>query len=89
MNLDEQNKILFTPATPSLCPIQSCIHSAPKLGYATYMNIQFCLFHRLDHLKLSPRYTTDLMGVAVQVKFLADGVALKPNYKICNSTSFR
>ena len=37
-------------------------------GYATYMNIQFCLFHRLNHLKLSPRYTTDLMGVAVQVK---------------------
>ena len=33
------------------------------------MNIQFCLFHRLDHLKLSPRYTTDLMGVAVQVEF--------------------
>ena len=53
------------------------------------MNIQFCLFHRLNHLQLSPRYTSDLMGVAVQVKFLADGVALKPNYKICNSTSFR
>ena len=31
------------------------------------MNIQFCLFHRLSHLKLSPRYTSDLMGVAVQV----------------------
>ena len=36
-------------------------------GYATYMNIQFCLFHRLSYLKLSPRYTSDLMGVAVQV----------------------
>ena len=42
--------------------------TALNTGYATYMNIQFCLFHRLDHLKLSPRYTTDLMGVAVQVE---------------------
>jgi len=35
-------------------------------GYATYMNIQFCLYHRLHHLHMEPSYTTDLMGVAVQ-----------------------
>ena len=42
-------------------------HHSAIAGYATYMNIQFCLFHRLSYLKLSPRYTSDLMGVAVQV----------------------
>ena len=47
---------------PSLTFLQNAI-----AGYATYMNIQFCLFHRLSFLKLSPRYTSDLMGVAVQV----------------------
>lgn len=36
-------------------------------GYATYMNIQFCLYHRLHELDLKPQYTTDLMGVAVLV----------------------
>ena len=34
------------------------------------MNIQFCLYHRLEHLGMEPAYTTDLMGVAVQVDFL-------------------
>lgn len=53
---------------PFLAPITQ-LHGWWHLfaGYATYMNIQFCLFHRLNHLQLSPRYTSDLMGVAVQV----------------------
>jgi len=36
-------------------------------GYATYMNVQFCMYHRLENLHLRPKYTTDIMGVAVQV----------------------
>ena len=34
-------------------------------GYATYMNIQFSIFHRLSFLKKNPRYGLDWIGVAV------------------------
>ena len=55
----------ITVTGPITSPFQP--HHNSIAGYATYMNIQFCLFHRLSYLKLSPRYTSDLMGVAVQV----------------------
>ena len=55
----------ITVTGPKTSPFQP--HHNSIAGYATYMNIQFCLFHRLSYLKLSPRYTSDLMGVAVQV----------------------
>jgi len=34
-------------------------------GYATYMNIQFSIFHRLRVLKTSPSYGWDWIGVVV------------------------
>jgi len=36
-------------------------------GYATYMNVQFCMYHRLESLSLRPHYTTDIMGITVEV----------------------
>jgi len=34
-------------------------------GYATYLNIQFSIFHRLKHLKREPKYAVDWIGVTV------------------------
>jgi len=34
-------------------------------GYATYMNIQFSIFHRLRFIQRSPSYGLDWIGVAV------------------------
>ena len=34
------------------------------MQYATYMNIQFSIFHRLRFLKRNPRYRLDWIGVA-------------------------
>merc|ERR1719369_2165645 len=39
-------------------------------GYATYMNIQFSVYHRLKYLQSSPTYSCDWIGVTVTTQKL-------------------
>jgi len=37
-------------------------------GYATYMNIQFCVYNRAKYLDQNPTYSCDIMGISVDVQ---------------------
>jgi len=60
----------FRDSKPSLLGSLSQLHGWWHIltGYATYMNIQFCLYNRQKFLKNNPTYSWDAMGVAVKTK---------------------
>ena len=58
-------KHIFLRLIPILTKI---IWIAFLIGYATYMNIQFCVYNRAKYLDQNPKYSCDIMGISVDVQ---------------------